>query len=399
MPERQLYVLAVPESAQIRNREGRRRNISTQGTVDASDTPAVEPIASDAETRTLDAQFLGAFAELTAAEFRELFTASGFGVVPYTRTGEAIDIEDGYYSLEQADRQPSTATTRRAQEFRGTLRKVGTKRSHWRSLATAPTTEDNPFGSASTEQVGISDRATKVRWFDEVDGSLENASATTTRTGEHDDIAIYDATDPSIADPTLIYRLDYRHEWRVDCRVFDDRDADRLSTQTDSGDTVGSATVGSATVSSSTEALQWQRVFATDHDYRGLPVLENDILRLRFDEPRQRLEAYRWNADDKHYDAIQLGTSSWRLYDLDVRRIGPGRVDAQVEFENTSSAGTTHNLNLSLKRGYRDGLWLNPDNEGSVPSALTDRLDPIAHDSDQDPGGVADVVERAKTDR
>lgn len=397
MTTKLLHALVLPARNQDRAQGRGRRNQVARGVI-GSGPSAVESISLEPGEQLLTGAFANEHAELMAQEFEELFNADGIEVVPYTVKG-SNDPEDGYYSLRDIETRPEVPAERRLQRFDGTMTRQGSRRDHWRAVRTNPTTEANPFGSATTELVGLSERADKVRWFDSATGDIESASVDSTIAGEHDAVDRYDATEPSFDAPTLIYDVPYEVEWRSDCRVWDDRDTDKYDVRTD-GDTVSTDThVGTATVGSSRSAVAWQRVYVPDHDFRGLPLLENDVLRLAFDEAGQKLRAYRWNDADNNYDAVSLGVSSWRLFDLHIRRIGLERIDAQVEFEDADSPGTTHNLNLSLKRGYADALWLNPDNEGSVPADLVTRLDPIAHDSDQDPAAVADVVARSEVDK
>jgi hypothetical protein len=217
-----------------------------------------------------------------------------------------------------------------------------------------------------------------------------------TETGQHDDVDVYDATEPTFSSPALVYDIEYRHEWPVDVRVWDDYDRSRRVATRDSGDEVGTATVGSATVGSATvaEVVAWQRVYRSDHDAQGTLVLENDLLQVALDEGRGRLVAKRWDDADGQYTRVQLDASSdWRCVRADVRHIGVAAGDAQLTFSDDNA---DRNVNASLKRGYADLLLTKPDNEDSLPSGLTDRLDAIAHDSDRDPGAVADIVPKSE---
>ena len=401
MSDRLLYNLTVPQSAQLSQSQRQRRELLAQGVL-SSGPAQVESISADASTRSLVGRARGRFADLIAREFEELFGNSAIQAVPYFERGADTGDVDGYYALENVSTEPAHPVEPRVQRFDGSLTKQGTRRSHLRIVRTASTTESNPFGSASTEEIGIPTRARTegripVRWYNESDGSLEAATVQRTVTGEHDDIDILDATEPSFDSPTLLYDVAYRHEWPVDVRVWDDRDGPKVY-RGDGAATVGNATVGDATVNGDTEAVRWQRVFATEHDYSGIPIVENDRLRLEWDEG-YALRAYRWDTGTQGYDRVSLGSTDWRLLDVNIRRIGVERVDGQAEFRDEANPSTTHNLNWSSKRGYDDILWLNPDNEGSVPADLVTRLDPIAHDSGQDPAAVANVLERTEVDR
>ena len=389
-----IYNVIVPGATQPTAESRQGRSTLSEGVL-GSDVAAVESISPNAGRQTLSGRYIGPLADLSALELQELFGAS-IEAVPIFNPDEQGSV-DGYYALESADVNPRDARVAEIQEYNATVTGLGTRRSHRRTVRTNPTTEDNPFGSASSEEIGIPARASLVQWYDSSTGALEDATVQRTESGEHDDIDIYDATEPSFDGPTLVYDVAYRHEWPVDVRVWDDYGRAKHRSTSD-GTTVGSATVGTATVGSVTEAVQWQRVFSTDHDYRGVPILENDVLRLEFAE-RDQLRVYEWDTSAKTYERLELGSSPWRLQDVDIVRIGVERIDGQAEFEDVNNPGTTHNLNFSVKRGYSTVFWTVPANESSPPQGLIDRLSPIAHDSDQDPAAVADVIQRTEVDR
>jgi len=388
MSNRFLHAIAIPEDVLERSRGGQSQRVASQGAL-GSDVPAVESVSPDAGEQQIRGILAGPGAKLTADELEELFGASGVEVVPYF--GDEPDPErDGYYALTDITPTRPAAQQPGIQQFDGKLTVRGTRRSHRRSLSTNATSVNNPFGSGSAVEVGIPARATDIQWFD--DGDTQEAEPTTvqrTVEGEHDPIDIYDATEPSFSSPTLVYDVEYRHEWPVDVRIWDDRDEDKVQTTEETGDEIGTATVGDSTVGSATQVVAWQRVYRTDHDVVGSLVAETDRLRVRLAEDRGRLEAYRWNDDDANYDRVQLGVSDWRFERADIHYVGLEAVDAQLTFSDGSS---THRLDASFKRGYDDVLFANPPNAGSVPSALTDRLSPIADDSDQDPAATAGIV-------
>lgn len=383
MTNRQLYVLPVPDNAQERSQSQQRRRQASSGAL-GDDAPAVESISPDAESRMLVGSYRGQFAELLAAQFEELFAASGYMEVPFYTRGDEQSADDGYYTLSDTTVQAEDPRDPRYQRFDGTITHVGSRGSHWRAVRTHPTTEDNPFGTGSTAEIGVSVDAAKVRWFDSVGGTgtIEAATVQRTVTTEHGDVDVYDATEPSFDSPVLIFDVPYASEYPTDCRVWDDYD--RSKTTTIDGE----------------EVVQWQRCFTTLHDFRGTPLVENGRIRLEIDEAGGELRAYEWDDANATYAQVSLGTSDWRLYDLSLTHIGQARVDAQVEFEDTSASSlTTHNLDMSLKRGYQYPLWLNPANEGSVPQGLIDRLDPIAETVEVDPAAANDLLTRREVNR
>jgi hypothetical protein len=401
MTDRLLHSLAIPENARTESRDDRQRRVSKQGQL-GSGPGVARSISLEPGQQLLTGYYSGKFAALQERMIEELFDAGGIEVVPYAgRTTQTAD--DGYYVLENITTERPDPRVADFNRFDGRLTKKGTRSSHWRAVRTAVQTESNPFGSAATPEFGLVDRASKVRWYDAEGGTLEDATAQRTVDGEHDPIAIYDASEPSFDDPVLLYTLPYSEEWPTDCRVWDTYDRSKVYRETQDityhvGD--ADATVGTATVGQSVTlevASQWQRVFTTDHNWRGDTVLENDVLRLEIDRPETRLKAYRWDGRDEIYEVVQLGASSWRVSDLNVKRIGLATIEAQVEFSDSS--GSTHNLNLDLYRGLEDSVWTNPSNEGAVPSGLTDRLDPIAATTDDVPIATDDVIERDEVDR
>lgn len=398
MADRLLYAIPVPDTAQSREGSRNTARLAKQSTL-SEDVANVEQVATEANQQTFTGRAYGKHAELTAAEIEELLAASAIEAVPYFVRGTGTSKKDAYYSLEDVTIEPEDPREPRMQRFDGVITRRGTRRSHWRAVRTATEDVDNPFGSATSEEIAINARADKVWWWDELGKSRTKATVQRTETGEHDDIDIYDITQVSgsfSSEPVLLYTLPYRFEYGTDCRVWDDRNVDKVDVQSDGNSTVGSATVGSSTVDGETTAVQWQRVFATDHEFSGTPILENDLLRIELDETDQTVRAYEWDDADSIYATKTLGNSAWRLYDVDLRRIGLEAVDAELVFENTSAGSlTVHRLNVSLKRGYTGVQFTNPESS-SVPSGLQTRLSPIADDSDRDPSAVTDVVRKAE---
>jgi hypothetical protein len=377
---RYLYALALPRQVQLRQRGLQARELLAQGILQAGPA-AVESISTGAGERTITGRVTGKFAALTATEFEELFAAGGIDVVPYyAPSTEAV--RDRYVALSDAETEAAHPTEPRVQRVDGRVTTEGSRQSHFRDVATTITTVDTPFGSGGIAGVGIPATASKVRWYNPDNGSLADATVQSTVTGEHGDVEIYDAGEPSFADPTLVYDLPYADEWPHDVRVWDSRgEASKTATETVDGE--------------DRTAVQWQRVFATDHDYVGVPLLDSDHLRLYLDESNG-LSAEQWDTGSSSFGSAALGVSSWELWDATITRIGLERVDAQLRFEDSDNPGTRHSLNVSVKRGYETALVWNPANEGSVPQGLIDLLDPIAYDGDQDPRAVAGITERSE---
>lgn len=393
MASKTLYTLAVPRDAQTSTRSELQRNLSKQGVLQ-SDVAAVEAVSLDPGQQILQGQYRGRYSDLMAAEFEELFDASGIEAVPFYSRSDRTQT-DGYYTLENTTVQPLDPRAADVSQFDGVLTRVGSRTSHWRAVRTSPVPATNDFGTGTGAWVGVPERAQKVRWFDPVGGTIEAATVQETVPAEVQNVARYDVTEPTFSEPTLLYDLPYQYEGATDLRVWDDSNRSRF--EPPDNDTVGSVTVGSATVGGR-GIPRWQAVFRTDHEYQGTTLVENAILRLEFDEERGHLRASRWSGSVGDYATVHLGGSDWHLFDVDLTHIGLDHVDAQVEFESPS--GGFFNLNMSLKRGYRNALWTVPDNEsGPTPSGLITRLDPIAHPSDTDPNATQDVIRRKEVRR
>lgn len=398
MPE-YLYTEPIPTNSRRQLEQRRRTQLVAEGKLD-SDVPTVTQVSPDAGERLLVGQHRGVFARKLATEMEELFAASGVETVPFYDPDGGQ--QDGYYALSNVSlttpngEQAGTASEY-GQTFDGVLRREGTRASHYRSVATTVQAVDNPFGSGTDATVAISARADDVQWYDSGTGATESATVQQTVTGEHGDLDVYDTTEPSFDSPTLLYDLALAQQASADMTVWDTlgRDKTVVIDEADS-DTVGSATVGSATVSGETTVTPaWQRVFVTDHETDGTLVIDSERLRLHFETERNRLVAERWNDTDANWDLVQLGTSSWRLQGVDIRRVGLARVVALVTFSDGSSS---HTLRLDVGRGDRSGLWTVPTNGSSPPQGLIDRLDPIAQTTDTATAEAAGIVERTEVE-
>ena len=384
MASKQLYALVIPLRSQTNAGSNVAQNLQSQGVM-SSDVPAVSSIAPEPGEETLQGHYAGRFSGLSATELQELFNSSGFDSIPYfAQDRDNPAPEDGYYSLRNVSVNPLDPRGDGVHQFDGSLTREGSRRSHWRAIKTSPTTVNSPWGGNPGALFAVSSLAKKVRWYDEAAGTVEDATPTRTEPSENGDVDIYDADAGPGNSPTLLYDLPYEYEYLTDCRVWDDYDRPKqVMTDPDgSGAVVGSATVGSATVGAgATVAVetQWQRVFRTDHFFIGSPVVESGALRLIPDETNDVLKAYQWNDNTKHWDAVQLGISPWRLFDFDLTNITPATVEADMTFADTSTSPREHyTVRMVMLRGLKRARILEPQNAASIPSGLADRLAPIA---------------------
>lgn len=377
MTGKRLYVLPIPADATTDAESKLNRNVSARGVV-GGETAAVEPVSVEAHRRSLRGEYRGRYAGRMAAELRELFDAAGYGTVPFHGTDGRTD-EDGYYALQSATVGPLDPRGDAFQGFQGALTKQGTRRSHWRAVETAPVQPEGgtDFGNDTTGHVGVPAAAGKVRWFDPVTGTRSSATVLETRTGEFGDVDVYDAMAPSFDDPVLLYDLPYAEEGKVDCRVWDDHGRSKLD---DDG------------------VVAWQRAFRADHEYHGVPVVENGLLRLRFDESGDGLSAWAWDDEAGSWSSVSLGSSDWELFDLDLVEVSPAAVRAQAEFHDTSQSPTAYfSLVMALHRGYREAQWFVPEGEqGPTPSGLVTLLDQVADGSVVDLQGENGLVARTE---
>lgn len=379
MPARQLHTQRLPADTQVSTRETLRRRTRSAGSLTGGTSP-VESIAVQPGQTEVEVTFRGLRAKTLAKEVAGLFDAPDYEVAAYFGVNESTD-EDGYYVME--DSADSPAEVRDEGTFytvAGTMRKRGTRRSHYRSMTTKVTTVDNDFGNDETATVSINDAARQVRWYRKSDGAVSPASTLGVTPTEHGSVATYDPTSAPYDNPTLIFDLPYDEEGREDIRVWDDRDGDRLD---------------------SDGYVRWRKVYHPRFDPDGSFVLANDILRvyLNDDDPSVPLSAERWNDTTSAYESVALGSSDWGVAYVDVRRIGTARVVALVDFED-SSTGDQYGLRATLTRGDENILWTRTKNATSAtPQGLVDLLSPIAQTRLYQTGENDALVARTEVER
>jgi len=320
-----LYTAVLPEASRGQADQRAQRNVSLQGLL-GRDSGVVESVSSDPGERILRGHLAGEYADIMATEVRDLGIADGFTEVPLVGEQQETPL-DGYYTIESADANQPSSRSQRFWRYQATLKQAGTRASHFRAVRVQPREVTHPFGSDSTARIAIPDDAQNVLWVNETTGEASAASPTSDPiTAELEQLRRYLlGNSPYPEDQTqLAYDVPLDKIGPVDVRVWDDRDGPKVYRGVGAA-TVDDATVGDATVNGDTEAVRWQRVFATEHDYSGIPVVENDRLRLEWDEG-YALRAYRWDATDQTYSRVALGSTDWRLLDVNIRRIGVERI-------------------------------------------------------------------------
>ncbi|SIR99673.1 hypothetical protein SAMN05421858_5051 [Haladaptatus litoreus] len=382
MTNKYLYSVAIPSQTQRDTSADRRRNLMTQGVM-GQDSGQVASVSTQPGEYSLNAIFSGVLVELPVAALEELFNASGFESVPFAATNpENATKEDGYYGLGSINIEPLASQTNDGFRINASMTKEGTRTSHWRAIKTTPTGVRSPYGGNQGAEFAIPEIATKTRWYDEPTGTLETATPKRQIKAENGTMEVFDAKQAPGEAPTLLYDVPYHHEFKYDCRVWDDFDRPKELVEEAPGDgsKVGSATVGTATVGAgkTVKMPQWQRVFRTDHEFYGKPVVESGGLRIIPDETNGIMRAYRWDYADKRYTLMQLGASPWRLFDFDLTEIGPATLKADVTFQDTSG-NEFQTLKMVLQRGFQRARFLVPKNDDyDIPSELAQRVAPIA---------------------
>lgn len=358
MSDRNLYALTLPSGVQVQAEERRPKNQDRQGVL-GSDTGNVESIASEPGERPLTVEYPDRYGRQRAAELREL--AAGFSQpLPFYAISEQTPA-DGYYSASSLDRGgPVDPRSGKFQRARVSLTREGSPASHFRRLRTAPVQVDHPFGGDLSAPVGVPAAANKVRWFKPDTQATAIPTVQTTRTAATGGVDILDVEASPYDQPELLYELPFAEEGQTDPRVFDTRG---FTSRTDANG-----------------ALQVQKVFSASHRYEGATVIDNGRLRVTVDETGSPgISAERFSSGS--YSAVSLGTSSWAVFDWDIRTIGLATVAGVAEFTDGSSF---HTLRWRLRRGADNLLW---STDSPVPTGLDDLLDPIAASHILDPLG------------
>lgn len=383
MTDRLLHAVYIPANARTETGSELQQRLAKTSQAGVG-SGIVEAIGLQPGEQLLTGYFAGQLADVQRRELEELFDADGISIVPFATQDSTPDREDGYYVLENANIQNPAPELDSLARFDGRMVRKGTRESHWRVIRTKPQSVNAIDPVDSTPRVGLSAAAKKVRWFNPPQKTVADATPTVTLTGEHGDINIYDASEPSFDDPELLYTLPYRREYRTDCRVWDTYGKPKTLTVPTSSDipAVGGSRVGGTRVGGSatttTVDAQWQRVYSTDHEFRGEMLIETDTLRARIAKPNEDLRIERWNTSGNEYREVSL-SGSWQLADASLTRIGQARIVCQMTFADTDS-DRRQDLRASFVRGLRDIQFVSPS--GSTPTDLVDYLSPVIADSD-----------------
>lgn len=375
---KQLYNTPIPDASSGPISAERAQQLARNPQQDRGQAD-VRAIASDATGLSLRGQWrFGEFYSSKLARELEELAESSIDAVPFFDTAREYE-ESGYYTIDQVNVDPFHPNRPDFWQYDGILTQVGTKETHFRAARVNPTTVSSPFATQTDKAgFGIDTRARKVRWLDLSTGDQQLVTASdvvATRSAEFADLDIVNVPDAPIDADVIVYELDFGDEGEADVRLWDDRDK-------------------SKTVSG--QPNRWQHVYDSGHEFEGVPVLDNGLLRLYLDESNG-LSAEEW--DGSSWTSVSLGTSDWELLDFDITVIDTTRVDAQLLLEDTSTTGVIDAVNVSLQRGIDSLLVVVPPSESSMPQGIQDLFSPIASDQDTDPQPTSDVIDREEVRR
>ncbi len=390
---RRLYRTPIPESAYRDSGETQLTELSKLAALSGSGS--VQSTGTSPGELTLNVQYRGRYAGRLALELSELLHSDAFTGLPYAPTeGSAED--DGYYSAESVSPGRIRPQTDLAVNVDATLARDGTRATHLQAVATSKNSRSNDFGNDQTTHIGVPASASLVRWWDG-EAATEYPSPVETRSAEYGSIEIYDVDGSSYSDPTLLYKPSgYDPIGDVDVGVWDTYEVGAPKLDVDG--TIygyGEGSYGGGGYGGVDGVIQWQRVFASEHDRRGEFVIENGLLKLTLTDTS--ITAEQWDEGSNAWAQISLGSSSWAPVDVDVRTIAPARLEARILFSDGTSR---YPLDAILSRGADKVLFARtPNATSATPQGLIDLLDPIASATIYDAGAEQTLTAREEVEQ
>ena len=341
----QLYQTWLKDSQTTTSEEGIRAQIEQQGLLQAGGT-ATEKIASDSIDLVVNGQwrFGETFSKKYADGIESLGESEYSGVPLYSLDGESRNA--GYYEVEQVDVSPVHPSSEDVFEYTAGLRFRGTKEDVWTGVETSIEDVQTGIATGSDSLIGLPSAASKVRWFSESAGK-EAASASSTVQAEYGSVDLYDPSDTAITNPILLYELDYEDTGQVDVLVYDDRGKPREFSVSSGGTTV--------------EENQWTHAYHTSYEYDGTPIVDNGLLRVRFDEPNSLVEAHEWDTGTSSWTQLTVNMGDYELVDADFQSIGPSDTRVYTEWLDTAD-DRLEQAQLSIQRGLDRAVARYPPN-------------------------------------
>ncbi len=358
---RRLYLTPLPERAQRQARAGVGQDLSAQGLLN-SDTAAVRSIAIDPSDQRLRGQLRGAYAAALAAEVRELPHSTAPLPLLTDANTSAPDPRDAWVEVADASVEPLRPQTDRLWQYEVSLTQAGTPASHQRGTAVAAATSiDSPWATGSDTYIAVPADAERKRWLNEqtgestlLDGFFEEHA--TAYGGPVWFVKPGVAGSPGET-ATATWFEPFPDDGALAVRLYDDWGRPRT-------DSAG--------------VLQWQHVFATDHVFRGVPVIDTGRLRLWLGAPTGSAPApvggiAAEQYQDGSWSAAGLADTGATLTDVALSHIGPERVTVTLTVDKSYN---TYHVRGDIMRGRQGVLWRPID--GSLPSGIVDWLAPIA---------------------
>ena len=381
-----IYKTPLPEATTATEQDALGTQLSEQGVL-GSDA-IVEALSSQAADLTLTGRYAYGryYSELLATELEELADSALSGVSLYGgASGRA-----GYYQVESAQVEPVHAGGRDIWEWTLSLTNVGTRKSHFQALETAPSqpSPGHPFGNETGAIVGVPASARMVRAIDSTSSPTDRVRPTPVGTVETEfgDVDQYDATALSIDEPVFIYDVAKDAQPAVDVRVYDTNGRESKFIEGSNG-----------------RVRAWQSVYARDHEFTGSAVCSNGLIRVTIDEGVE-LQAETYDAGTESWSAVDLPSyadggiaTDWVPADVDLTHIGQARVAAQVEFEAVAgpNQGDVYAVDVELERGRESvRAWIPESVIEAIPADLQTMLEPIAATSVVDSGAEQRLVAR-----
>lgn len=403
---RYIYVAPLPARPQFQNSidQDKRQRVRGNAILDA-DSGAAEPTGTDPSRGNLRGNYDGKYADLLAAELEELSQSSGYSALPYYDDQSDVEL-GGYYTIEDVSVGRKTPVSALSQELTGRLTRQGTRGDHYRAVRVKPREVTHPFGSDTTARVAIPSAAREPHWVNEVTDQAQLATPAKTgilaELGKLDQFQLGDSPYPE-DETVLIYDIAHDAVGPVDVRVWDTR--------------------GFTSRNDANGIPQWQKVFASPHEFTGACVLSTGRIRVELDpstSPGVAVSAFSetggdvlgsdraygsgaygggiYTGPESGYDPVSLGDSDWTLQDFDLGHrpdqvVAPTRVDALTRWEGPN--GTRYDLDLSLRRGEDVLLAARPpDVSTAIPSGLEDLLAPVADTSVVHPQAIQTIRPR-----
>lgn len=337
----QLYLTPLPERTGDDATDQIGSQVEQAGLLDTGGTSVENVATENVDFRKQGRiQYGTTLSKKVAEELDSLSESSYTTLALYDATGGRKARKRGYYEVTRIDVSPAQEARNDVYEYDSVLTLAGTREDSQRRVRTNPQTVDSFYAVGSPEPVAIPAAATRVRWYDDANGT-EAASAVSSAMSEFGGVEFYQPDNASFDTPSLIYDLDFAEEGNVDVRVYDDRDREKIA-ETASG--------GQVSV--------WTHAYHTGYQFEGKPVVDTGRLRVYLDDDAGSVSAETYNTNDDVWDKVGLTMGDYTLEDFSFESIGPASVTVRVTLRDKTD-GSEGDTFVKLRRG-RDKVLLTP---------------------------------------